>query len=229
MGGHRQDKTDLWQQVESELGKLPGILGVRVSVEQDGSELQAIHVVASEGARSGKQLARDIETLCAVRHAIQIDHRKISIVYLEARPEFRQNWRLRIDRVSTRVDAGRLQVSVELKLGDRIYEGTAEGFNSASNRSFVAAQATLLAVQQYLSNSYSFALQDLRATKCGDWLGVVAVVEMMGPMGIESLVGCAPAGADAVEGALKAVLAAVNRRIGYLRTLLCEREAQPLE
>jgi len=197
--------------IEAAVSRVRGVRHVKVTLAEDGSPRE-IHVVATD-ERRGKDVARDIETVCAARLGMAIDHRQISVACLEED----EPTRLCIDEIGVVVSRDRLRVRVVLAAGDLRFEGQASGPNLDSTRGRLLAEAGLEAMEQYLNGSCTLVLDQLVDFVEGRWRGLLASVILTGPWGEEMLLGCVLAGNDPVKDPLKAVLNALNRRIAVVK------------
>ncbi|HVE92062.1 MAG TPA: hypothetical protein VNE62_07155, partial [Actinomycetota bacterium] len=64
--------------IQKELLGLPGVQAVRVVTSGRG-RVTEVHIVAN-GAKSAKQIVRDVQTVAMAKYGIELDYRVVSVV-----------------------------------------------------------------------------------------------------------------------------------------------------
>ncbi|OLD42169.1 MAG: hypothetical protein AUI83_19550 [Armatimonadetes bacterium 13_1_40CM_3_65_7] len=124
--------------------------------------------------------------------------------------------RIRFKGASLDVSGLVATATVKLVHGDREVVGRAVGRNAQERRLFLAAEAAARAVTEFLPQGYGIVVHDIQPAPPEVGKALWAVVLFLTPTGEESLLGIAPIDDMAFEAASKAVLNAVNRRVGLL-------------
>jgi len=122
--------------------------------------------------------------------------------------------RLVVERVQL-VSAGlATSVIVSLSSGQRAFEGAAEGTSTADSLNRAVAVATLRAVEAFVPGVARFDLDHVEVTETGTDRTAVVVVTMVTERASQRLAGASVVRDDTGQGVIRAVLAAVNRRLG---------------
>ncbi|HAI21417.1 MAG TPA: hypothetical protein DCM14_05935 [Clostridiales bacterium UBA8153] len=207
-------------ELERLIGQLAGVQSVRIVINDWGA-IEEIHVLAST-ERTAKQLVRDVESSLAARWGIHVDHKKISVAQLtEAAPPI-SALRVKLMGVQLAMDnrLGRAEAKVTLGRADddkEVYEGEAQGSGSRNGILRVVGEATLNAVGRMVDPSNVLALEEVGAITLSHRELVVVTVVLVSPRRNEEvLVGAVTLKGDPANAAAKAVLDAVNRRLGKL-------------
>jgi len=124
--------------------------------------------------------------------------------------------RIRFKGASLDVSGMVATATVKLVLGEREVIGRAVGRNAQERRLFLAAEAAARAVTEFLPQGYGVVIHDIQPAPPEVGKALWAAVLFLTPNGEESLLGIAPIDDMAFEAAGKAVLNAVNRRVGLL-------------
>jgi hypothetical protein len=124
--------------------------------------------------------------------------------------------RLVIERVQlVSADLG-VTVSVGLRSGDRSFAGESEGAATTSALLRSIAAATLRAVEQVVGGAARFDVEHVEIASTGEEQTALVVVSMVTARGNQRLSGASVVRDDARQAVIRAVLAAVNRRLGPL-------------
>jgi hypothetical protein len=124
--------------------------------------------------------------------------------------------RIRFKGASLDVSGQVATATVKLILGDREVVGRAVGRNAQERRLFLAAEAAARAVTEFLPLGYGVVVHDIQPAPPDVGKALWAAVLFLTPTAEESLLGIAPIDDMVFEAAGKAVLNAVNRRVGLL-------------
>jgi len=203
-------------EIENSICQIDEIKAARIVVGP-GQSIEEIHVLASP-LKVPKHISRDIESLLMAQYGLPVNHRKISIAQLGSGDARLSKARPRLLSVKHEVINKRAKVTVSLQYNGNEYEGIEEGPASRIGRLRLVASATLSAVEKITSGTHSFALEDITAINLGRDMVAVASVAILGLSGDETFAGCAIVKDDEREAIVRAVLDAVNRRLGFLIT-----------
>jgi len=195
--------------IQSVICKLPGIINCSIICNEDNS-IGEIHILAALG-RNVKQLVRDIQSAISAKFNITVDYKKISIAQINEM-EF-NDARVRIESIAVKSIDNMIEATVAVSYDDKLFEGKSRKVKSKSNRVKAVAEATLLAIESYLGVNGILYLEDLARYKISDKEVYVSLVGLSQDNVEESLTGSCIVSLDENESAVKAVLAAVNRKI----------------
>lgn len=211
------------EDIEDTLGQISEIKAARVVASSEG-QIQEVHVLALP-TKSPKQLVRDIESTIMARFGVPVDHKKISIAQLgadavsdSAPAAAAPSGRPRIHAINATVSELKATASVTLEIDGQMYSGEAAGPASQTGRQRIVAEATLKAVAEHVSDSRTFALEDVAITRLGREDVAVACVTLVSPLGEQSFAGSALVRQNDKDSIVRATLDAINRRMGFLTT-----------
>ncbi len=183
----------------------------------EGNAIVEIHVLA-DGTRSPKQVVRDIESAVLVKLGVTVDHKRISVAELGMDqielPTI--DSRLQLLRFSYSTSGGESSVTISISLEDTVYEATATGPGLNQNRLFLAAKATLAAVEQYLGIDNKILISDVKKVYIANLETIISVISFYHNSREEFLLGAALNKGDYLEAAAKSTLDAVNRRLKFI-------------
>src|SRR6476620_5356091 len=136
------DDTEL-ADIEKELCRVPAVNAARIVADEIGRPKE-LHVLAGAG-KSPKQIARDIQSVAMATFGLEIDHRIISVVQLDAdhmQPLVAPvgQARVAIGGISLQQSGMRSIAKVELRRGDAEAQGSGEGSIAESSRNRSVAQ-----------------------------------------------------------------------------------------
>lgn len=202
-------KSSMQNDVKSLICKLPDIINCSVVCDEAGA-IEEIHVLAAVG-RNVKQLVRDIQSAISAGFNILVDYKKVSIAQINE-TEFKEA-RVKIESVAVKNVDNMIEAAVALSYDEKIYEGKSTKVKSKSNRAKAVAEATLEALEGYMGISGVLYLESLESVKVSDKEVFVSIVGFSQDNIEESFSGSCIISLDENESAVKAVLAAVNRKI----------------
>lgn len=187
----------------------------------EGSTIVEIHVLA-DGSRSPKQVVRDIESAVLVKLGITLDHKRISVAQLGADEKTLplNNLRLRLLRIGYSNSGGESTVSISVTLDEEVFEASASGPGLNQNRLRLTARATLTAIEQYLGVENLFVLSDIKKIHIANQEAIIAAISFFRNSREEILLGAVLNTGDDLDGAAKAILDAINRRLIFIETLI---------
>lgn len=205
-----------FKEFEEGIASLESVDAARV-VNQ-GDRITEVHVIAASD-KPAKQVVRDVQSLAMARFGLSIDRRIVSVVQISPQSLHQpMTARAALTRVSESPNGTRTTLEVTLRHEDNEYVGSSTGPAVATARLRIVGEATIDAVEKTFPSMPPIALDAIASTTVGTNPVVVAVVVSAGDRGGEELnVGSAIALPSSDDAAVKAVLNALNRRIGTLK------------
>lgn len=198
-------------EIESIICRLKDVIAASVVADSQG-HLEEIHVLAS-GARSAKQVVRDIESALMARLGYSVDHKIISVAQVEDTSPRYDHSRLKFSDVSISIDGNKTEATVRLAKNGVVYSGTASGTSAPTSQMKLIAEATLRAIQSSALSDAVFILEDVDEITIGGRRVAVVLVSTFTDRGENILVGSAVIKQDIWKGVVNATLDAVNRRL----------------
>jgi hypothetical protein len=202
-------KTILQNDIQSLICKLPDIINCSVICDKEGT-IEEIHVLASIG-RNIKQMVRDIQSAISAKFNISVDYKKVSIAQINE-AEFKET-RVRIEGIQVKNVDNAIEAEVTLSYDDKVYKGRSSKVKSKSNRVKAVAEATLSALEACIGISGVLYLEGLESLKVSNKEVYVSLVGFSRDNVDEYYCGSSIISLDENESAVKAVLAAVNRKV----------------
>ncbi len=201
---------------EDIIRQIKDVISARV-VTDDMGGITEIHVL-SDSSRSPKQIVRDIESAFMAQFGISVDHKKISVAQMQDEELTCSDLEIRPKLAGVTVLSGRrtTEARVQLEIGGNIYEGVASGPSTANNKLRVISSATITALEDYLKGTCGLLTEDIAVLTLAGRQAIAASVSLVTNIGEERLIGAAFVNNDEREAAVKATLAAVNRRMSLL-------------
>jgi hypothetical protein len=198
--------------LEADLTRIQGVSSVRIVGEDEPTE---IHVVSSR-ARPAKQVVRDVQSLAAARFGMVIDHRIVSVVQLEEEPRATGAPRPTLERVvlASKGEGGWVKVALEWPDGSTT-EGAATAGATREARAWGATAALVRALDATLgARGGRIDVDNVAIAPVGpDDCVIVRAVWTRGGAS-STLLGSAVVQDDVATAAARALLQAVNRRLG---------------
>lgn len=198
-----------YREIEETLARLPSVQAVRIVADRD--RVREVHVLAAPD-KAAKQVVRDVQTLVLARFGIDLDRRLISVVQIGP-DRIKADDRPVILGVHEIPEGARTTVAVNLRWHGEEYAGTATGPAALSARLRLVGEAALRAVEKIIGDD-ALALDAVGAPSIGMRRIVVVVIVGTGAHGEQTVVGSALSQGDDSECTVRAVLDALNRRIG---------------
>ena len=218
-GGVQPDDGFDLRELEDELCRLTGILGVRIVGDRLGRPVE-VHVLADH-SKPAKQTVRDVRAVAQTVFGIELDHRIVSVAQLETDERNgplgielpRGEQRARVGSINVENVGVRAEVRVVLLDGDREITGYAEGSVASLVRAQLVATAALDAVRQLERAADAVHVATAEVARVGpSRVAVVTVVYVDPP--VELVVsGSAVVRRDRDEAVVRALLDATNRRL----------------
>ncbi|MBE0417882.1 MAG: hypothetical protein IBX63_08975 [Coriobacteriia bacterium] len=208
------------EDIENVLCQIGEVKAARVVASAEG-HIQEIHVLALP-SKAPKQLVRDIESTIMATFGIAIDHKKVSIAQLghesvvEPTSAPSQQSRALIRSINANVTGIEASVKVTVEIDRQLFTGEAAGPASQTARQRLIATATLNAIEQYVHDSCTFALEDVSILQMGRERVAVACVVLVTPIGEQAFAGSALVRQNEKDSIVRATLDAINRRMGFL-------------
>src|SRR5690554_4190550 len=113
--------------IERTLEKIESVVSCRIILGEN-EEIEEVHIV-SNGLRSAKQIARDIQSVLIATYDIQTDYKKISIAQIFDDSLKRPECRLKLESVSHDNSGKKATVKVALSNERNTYESSNSGIN----------------------------------------------------------------------------------------------------
>ena len=229
---------------ENAIRRLRDVEGV--SVRADGDDLIEVHVVSSSD-RSPKQIARDVQAVLRTDLGLGIDHRIVSVALARplgetsarpvaatpARPpaadpaparaadppapEPVRDDRIRYENANLIVNGQRTQAQVELRWKGLPRIGNASGWSARDDAHRLVAQATALAVQEFLTDPIALNVRDVSFVETGGHRVAVVVLSLLTHRHEKVLTGSCTVERDTTQAVVLATLSALNRMVAGLR------------
>lgn len=204
-----------FRELEENLTRMDSVDAARI-VNQ-GSTITELHVIAAMD-KPAKQVVRDVQSLAMARFGVAIDHRVISVVQISPQQlDLASVPRAALLKIEESPNGTRTTIEVTLRHEDAEHVGTATGPAVISARLRLVGEATINAIEKSFPAMPPVALDAISRTPVGQSSVVVAVVVSAGDRGAENLnVGSAVVTNDPDGASVRAVLNALNRRLGNL-------------
>jgi hypothetical protein len=197
-----------------------------------------VHVLAAPG-KPAKQIVRDVQSLAMAQYDIDLDHRIVSVVQIEDEAgaeasaasdfsevsdsplaageevldEIEAQARPVITEIGVRSTGAEIEVEVRLELDDDTFVGIERGAAAASARARLVASATISALDELLG--VPAAVESAAVVETGTHSVALVVLTLSVPrVGAQSVAGSAVVRGEESDAVARAVLAAVNRRLG---------------
>ncbi len=229
---------------ESAIRRLRDVDGVSVMAE--GDELLEVHVLSS-GDRSPKQIVRDVQAVLRTELNMAIDHRIVSVALArpggsapstatssarpappaEPRPLLEpasaaaaspgRDDRIRYENANLIVNGQRTQAQVELRWKGLPRVGNASGWSARDDAHRLIAQATALAVQEFLADPIALNVRDATFVDVGGRRIAVVVLSLLAHRHERVLTGSCTVEQDTPQAVVLATLGALNRLVAGLR------------
>jgi hypothetical protein len=219
--------------LEESIRQIAGVRAVSVVTDAQAQPTE-VHVLAAPG-KPAKQIVRDVQSLAMAQHDIEIDHRIVSVVQIEdessessapapaeAAPEspaeavldeIEAQARPEISEIGVRSTGSEIEVEVRLTLDGDTFVGIERGAAAASARPRLVASAVVSALDELLG--IPAAVESAAVVDTGTHPVALVVLTLSVPrLGAQSVAGSAVVRGDETDAVARAVLAAVNRRLG---------------
>jgi len=218
--------------LEDALRRIPGIRAASVVTGPDASPTE-VHVLAAPG-KPAKQIVRDVQSLALAQYDLDLDHRIVSVVQLDADEAPVVDLRAlsggalgedadadekeeaaprpAIASIMVRSGGTDAEAVVTLSAGGMVFEGRVSGPGAASHRHRLVAQATLKALDDLLGATAE--VESATIAPLGSREVAVSVLTVMIPRAGEHVVsGSAMVRGDEADAIARSVLDALNRQL----------------
>lgn len=206
------DKLEL----QNKLSRIPGVIGANIAISND--EINEVHVLADD-SRKAKEIMLDTKSLLSVELQQPIDFRIISVAQISKEEALQKRKNpgqlprlLLLAAYIKRTSGNGYEGVVELKLEDRDIIGKAPSSNGREGVAEAVTRALCNALGE-LMPSYTFRAKIMSAY---EYIIAEVVTLRNSTNEPEELVGAVKASGDPPWDAAKAILSALNRRLGYL-------------
>lgn len=193
-------------EIEELISRLPGVLAVRLSVNDWGA-IDAVHVLATV-ERAAKQIVRDIESALQARFGLRLNHRKVSIAQVRGLGPLRDPVRPQLAGYVTQTETSLGRTRIEVTFRDprdetTRWEGAAEGGSRRHQQARTALLATLEALRPLLVQERDLELVDCELVTVSAHELLVGVFALPSERAAEPQIfaGAAPVGSTLVEAA----------------------------
>ena len=197
---------------QEQLTQIPGVISAKVSGGADPTE---IHIVATAD-RSPKQIMRDVRSLAAAGHGLNIDHRIVSVAQIETdagradetpRPVISWLW------TATKGETGRVDIGLAWPWGERA--GSADHASlHRSARAKAGADAVVKALESDLAaRGATVDVESIFIERFGTTDFVLVKAQFRDKHGTVPLVGTATVEGGIVAATARALLNALNRKL----------------
>ncbi len=228
--------------LEESIRQIPGVRAVSVVTDAQ-AQPREVHVLAAPG-KPAKQIVRDVQSLAMAQFDIDLDHRIVSVVQIEdieddegsastqtaagslidltepapvegsgVLEEIEAQARPVITEIGVRSTGSEIEVEVRLELDDDTFVGIERGAAASSARPRLVASATISALDELLG--LPAAVESAAVVDTGTHSVALVVLTLSIPrVGAQSVAGSAVVRGDDTDAVARAVLSAVNRRLG---------------
>ncbi|HEV8340046.1 MAG TPA: hypothetical protein VGR25_10395 [bacterium] len=214
MAEGRSDGQTVLEHAEEIVRRLRGVISVRAEADSSGG-LGVLHVLG-QGDRSPKLIQMDVASALAAELGVQLDPRQIRVAAMRGAPSGPPP-QARLKYIGLTVSSLRATAEVKVHLEEQglLYEGVASGPNTSRARLDLVAEAALRAVEVFLRVSGLLLLEGVTVARAGERDIAVVVLTVSG-RDEEVLSGSSVVREDPREAVVRAVLAALNRPVGWL-------------
>jgi hypothetical protein len=226
---------DPWglRRIEQLLTGLEGVDSIKLVPDGIGG-IEEIHVLSSS-TLGAKQIVRNIESALMAEFSVEIDHRKISVAQVQmpdipraevpepvpaapaAASAAKAGRDILLETFDVERRGGQAVCRVELRRGESVHVGEAEGADYATVRLEVAANAVLRALENAHASTVRFVISDVSSTQVAGQPLVIALVRAFAGRRSTTLPGASRVHDSLEEAAILACLDATNRWVGASR------------
>ena len=232
----REEVTGLdpWglRRIEQLLTGLEGVDSIKLVPDGMGG-IEEIHVLSSS-TLGAKQIVRNIESALMAEFSVEIDHRKISVAQVQkpdipraevqpvpaapaAASAAKPGRDVLLETFDVERRGGQAVCRVQLRRGESVHVGEAEGADYATVRLEVAANAVLRALEDAHASTVRFVISDISSTQVAGQPLVIALVRAFAGRRSSTLPGASRVHDSLEEAAILACLDATNRWVGASR------------
>ncbi|MEW6172382.1 MAG: hypothetical protein AB1510_04855 [Bacillota bacterium] len=203
---------------EEMLRNIPDVVSARVTLSPENTA-SSVQVLAG-AERSAAEVAADVVAVMKKYFAVDVKPEMVTVAHLQEPPQTDNTMsierRPRFAGLNISSKGNQVEIKVEIANEGTVVNGIAVGPSSTRNRQRLIAQATLIALGNWIQGGHTFILEDLTvASLAGKRVALVAV-SLLSPMGEEFLTGSAVVDEEEADAIIRATLDAVNRRLSVL-------------
>ncbi len=187
---------------------MPDVLSCKIVMEEEN--LQEIHVLCPTG-KNIKQIVRDIQSAINAKFDIVIDYKIISVAQIDI-DEFKDN-RIKISGITVMNIDNTFKAIVNLESENKNYQGHSVKIKSTTNKYKAIAEATILAVEEYIHTKDIFYLEGIEKKKIAGEEVFLALIVCAYKNSNNLFSGCCLIKNDENDAIAKSVLDAINRKI----------------
>ncbi len=187
---------------------MPDVLSCKIVMEEEN--LQEIHVLCPTG-KNIKQIVRDIQSAINAKFDIVIDYKIISVAQIDI-DEFKDN-RIKISGITVMNIDNTFKAIVNLESENKNYQGHSVKIKSTTNKYKAIAEATILAVEEYIHTKDIFYLEGIEKKKIAGEEVFLALIGCAYKNSNNLFSGCCLIKNDENDAIAKSVLDAINRKI----------------
>ncbi len=202
-----------YEEVELFLNNIKSVISSKI-ITDSNDEICEIHVL-SDNSRHSKQISRDIRTALLSQFNINVDYKIISIAQIDKNISFNSNFRLQYEGYSSEITSDRIRITTKFSWEDKELTGQAEDIKSDKRTLAVAANSTLNAIRS-LIESDCFVVEDIQTAVINGEDAILVAITYIENGKEEILVGSSLVENNKIDGAIKATLNAINRKICLL-------------
>ncbi len=208
------NNPDMTESLRLLLVGLEGVEAAGLTFSQDGSSPSEIHIL-SDGTKSAKSVARDVQSAIAAAYNVRVDHQIISVATLSQDMRFSNDEaRLIYKGIEIKSDAGRIGATVEITCREKRGTGTASALVVPFSRRRCVANAVLSSIDNLFGKKNLFELADIDVFEQGGHS--VAVSQVYSVEDDLRLSGSALIRSDEDTAIVHSILSAVNRKVSRL-------------
>lgn len=211
-----------FEDLQQELCRIPDVRAANVIGTEEPAHVTGVYIL-SEGARTPKQIVRDVQAYTKTKFNLEIDYRCVSIVSLldEGRKQADESGRISIgrgDRITIggiEVDEHERSIAVRVTLDSKKTGSQAVGIIESGQltREYMVAQATVEALRKLQPRFSRAAVEEATIVQAKVRSFALVSVLVLGSRGEEIVGGCAILRDESDMAVVRATLDAVNRRL----------------
>lgn len=195
-------------EIEDLIMNLKGVLNCRITEDEDNS-VREVHIVADE-SRGAKQISRDVQSVFSATYGISLDYKKISIAQIRGKLKEQNSSKLKVRNFERNISRSKCHVRVILEKDGEEFSGECSGINNFPMCLRKSAEATLLAIENFLGEDGILAIDDIKVVNMSNTqVVVVTMTAFTEERGIE-FCGCSSVSDDKYDAAVRAVLNAIS-------------------
>ncbi|HHY37536.1 MAG TPA: hypothetical protein GX507_01190 [Clostridia bacterium] len=198
--------------LESMILHVKDVLSCRVVRDEQG-QVDKAYVLARVGRGPGA-IAHDVETVL-LGYGLKIDRSKISVAQVRHHAEdITAPRQIKLASLRYNYSGGRIEVEVQLRMGDETSMGKASGSATEDVRLSLSAEAIVDALRAFLPGDLMLSVDEVFCVNPKTKSIIVVTLSVLGPENYEAYIsGSYVVKGDEMEAAAKATLDAVNTKL----------------